>query len=133
MYFPFLNLKAARCALADFTIRHTEELVFWVRADGSFAFVSRPVVELLGYSIAEWNRLRVPDILTDYDDAERDRLRERIDAAGRHHVRANLRCKDGTTRTVEAVNNRVEAYGETFNVSFCRLLYGGGGARRPPR
>ena len=110
-------------ALAAFTLANGNGFTFWVRPEGTFAYVSPAMLRLLGYSQAEINELRAKDVLVDFEEVDRDKLRKRIDNSSSYLVRATLRKKDGTTVSVESLNNSVPVDGVSYNVAFCRVIF----------
>lgn len=123
MFTIFNDHHPAWRVLAHFTLWETDECVFWVRESGLFAFVSQPMLDLLGYLPAEMETMHVTELLADYAPANRDRLQRRSGAAGTRYARERLRRKDGGLLTVESRNTHVEVGGEVYNVGSCRLVF----------
>lgn len=110
--------------LLRLTLENARDMIFWVRADGSFLYVNPAVSSRLGYSEEELYRLRASDILTDYDAEERRFLREEIQADGPTLIRATLLKKDGSSFPVESNNQLVNFEGEAINCAVCRDITG---------
>ncbi|WP_273445871.1 PAS domain S-box protein [Neolewinella agarilytica] len=106
--------------IAHFSLQNAEEMIFWVREDGSFEYANPAAIKALGYTATEFYRLTASDILADYNEDERDGLRERIDTNSSLLVRAALRRKDGSTFPVESSNNSIVIDGKKLNCAFSR-------------
>lgn len=114
--------KPIHQSLARFSLDRCSELIFWVRADGSFAYTNPAVHRALGYGAEELASLTAQDILHDYDGEDRVALRAEIDGCECRIIRATLRRKDGSLLPVEARNHTHTVGGETFNCAVSRPL-----------
>ncbi len=106
--------------LAEFTINHANELIFWVNEAGHFLFINTTALNLLGYGPDDIKRLKVSDILADYEDDDRQDLRDVIDTRGHHVARATLLLKNGDTVPVESINNSIKIDGQVINCALAR-------------
>ncbi|PHI18605.1 hypothetical protein CEQ90_17030 [Lewinellaceae bacterium SD302] len=106
--------------LAKFTINHANEMIFWVNDAGHFLFINATALNLLGYSSEDIKKLKVSDILADYEDNDRQDLRNVIDTHGSHIARATLLLKNGSTVPVESINNSINIDGQVINCALAR-------------
>lgn len=110
--------------LAYFSMENSSEMIFWVRPDGSFYYVNPAVRRALGYTLEELSEMKATDVLSDYEDAERKALRQRIDTNGKHIIRVSLVTKSGRTIPVESINNSINVGGQVINCAFVRDITG---------
>ncbi len=106
--------------MAYFSIKHTPEMIFWVRSDGSFYYANPAACEALGYTSLEMASLKAQDLLVDYDHNDRENLRKKIDDTGKYLIRLNLLRKDGSSFPVESLNKSIHLGNEVINCSFAR-------------
>ena len=89
-------------------VEHSVDLFFWVREDSKILYTNQAVCELLGYSHAELDRMRVGDfdleITSDFWPEFTQILRQQ----GSYSFESRLRAKDGTIWPVEITANLLQ-------------------------
>jgi PAS domain S-box-containing protein len=106
--------------LTQFTIDHSNEMIFWVRPDGSFAYVNQAVCERLGYTQDELLTLHAEDIAPEFIQSARHDL---WDDLRKHRYREhefNLKTKKGEVFPVFSTFNHIRFKGQEYNCAFSR-------------
>ncbi len=57
-----ISLRSEEMYLAQYTIEHSKEMIFWIRADGSFYYTNKKASEIFGYTSEELAQLNVTDL-----------------------------------------------------------------------
>jgi PAS domain S-box-containing protein len=110
----------AALRLAQFTLDHAGDAVFWLGPDAAFTYFNDAACEMLGYSREELLRMTVHDINPGHPKevwpAHWAELQQRKSLT----FEANLRTKDGRLVAVELTANHLEFEGREFHCSFAR-------------
>jgi PAS domain S-box-containing protein len=124
LWVAFVRDVSERRAVTD-ALRRTQaavdkarEAIFWVRSDGSFAYVNERACELLEYTREELMRLKVPDIspsTSPWEERHRRRRQEGAVVFERVH-----RSKSGREFPVEVSISVMQFEGEEYNCVYTR-------------
>jgi PAS domain S-box-containing protein len=107
--------------LGQFSIEHANDYIFWVRENGSFAYVNQSACQRLGYTWEEFQEIDVTTINT-RPPAERPGLWEQLRQKKSLVIETELRSKAGERVPVSAALNYIVYEGEAYNCVFCRDL-----------
>jgi PAS domain S-box-containing protein len=107
-------------ALADFTIEHLEEAVFWIDASARVRRVNAAAAASLGYSREELVQLRVPDFNPDVSEAWWADHWARFQVQPTQIFEALHRGRDGRDFPVQVHSRFIEFEGEAFVCAIVR-------------
>jgi PAS domain S-box-containing protein len=106
--------------LAQFSLDHAGDAVFWLGPDAAFTYVNDAACHLLGYSREELLRMTVHDVNPGHPKevwpAHWAEFKQRKSLT----FEANLRTKDGRSVAVELTANHLDFEGREFHCSFAR-------------
>lgn len=103
---------------AQFSIKYAPEGVFWVRSDGSFAYVNDTACHIMGYSRQELLALSVFDIDPALPEEAWSGLWQQLKQNKVARYETQHRTKDGHVIFVEVLSNYLEYEGQEYNCSF---------------
>lgn len=93
-------------------------MVVWSRADGRIIYVNAQACETLGYTREEMVRLRVPDLVVEFDPARFEAHNRELDTRGRHNFELTHRAKDGRQVPVAVQASRMMVNGEMLTCAY---------------
>jgi PAS domain S-box-containing protein len=106
--------------LTQFTIDHSNEMIFWIRPDGSFAYVNQAVCERLGYTQDELLTLRAEDIAPEFLQSARQDLWDHLRKHRYVEYEFDLKTKKGELFPVFSTFNHIQFKGQEYNCAFSR-------------
>jgi PAS domain S-box-containing protein len=99
---------------------NASDLIFVIYVDGTFAFVNRKFLKILGYSETEVMKLKISDVVhPDQLDAFR-KSQELLLSTPELTIESILVCKDGSLINVEGTLNSVVKFGRPYQI---RVFY----------
>lgn len=106
--------------LAQFTLDHAKEMIFWETADGRFLYSNMAVQEHLGYSRRDILNMKACDIVHNYSDEERHSAWEELSASRHMDREMGLRAKDGSVIPVYCSFSLIRFKDQEINCIFAR-------------
>jgi len=106
--------------LAEFSLNHAADSVFWLNAKGRFVYVSDTTCRQLGYSRQELLSLGIFDISEDVSDDSWKERWEQLREAGSRTFETHHQTKGGERVPVEVNANVFEYDGREYCCSFAR-------------
>jgi|GEM_PF-762769 len=103
---------------ARFTVDRATIAIFWVRRDASIADANAAACGLLGYSLDEMTRLRLPDFDPEYCEERWPQHWEALKGRQSISFASRLRRKDGSAIDVIISDHRLSFGGEELNCAF---------------
>jgi len=95
-----LEVKS-RLDLAQFVVDHATDEIYWMRPDGSFAYVNQSACSTLGYTGEELRKLSVCDIDPDFQVGRWSRHWRELKEKGRVLLETRHRTREGRVFPVE--------------------------------
>jgi two-component system, sensor histidine kinase and response regulator len=108
--------------LTQFSLDSALDAAYWIRPDGSFAYVNRAACAMLGYSIDEVLNLNVEDIFVEIALVGWADLYENIKETGSLQVEMTSRRKDDPTFLVDMSATYLDYSGREYIFAFIRDL-----------
>ena len=114
--------KAAEEALrlTQYTVDNVGEAAFWIRPDGSFAYINEATCRQLGYTREELLSMNVADIDPDFPAERWPGHWARTRLLGTLTIESQHRRKDGTTLPVEIRVHHLTFDGQEYHFAFAR-------------
>ena len=109
-------------SLAQFSLDHAADAVFWITPDARFVYVNKAACESLGYSSAELLTMTVHDIDPDFPSDIWPEHWQQIRQKGSFTFESHHRTKDGKIFPVEISVNYLEFDGREYNCAFVRNI-----------
>ncbi len=106
--------------LTQRTVDRAAMRVFWIRPDGSFAYVNEEACRSLGYTKEELLAMSVHDIDPNYPEAGREKQWQRIRDAGALTYETVHVDRSGNTAPVEVTSNYFQTEGVELSLAFVR-------------
>jgi PAS domain S-box-containing protein len=108
----------ARLQVTQFSVDNTADAVFWVRADGSYAYANKSACRMFGYGREAFLRLKTADLNPEHRGEAWRKHWEELRNQGSLRFETSLLKKDGSPLLVEITANHVEFGGQEFNCAF---------------
>ncbi|MBU0485275.1 MAG: PAS domain S-box protein [Proteobacteria bacterium] len=106
--------------MAYFTIDTASDAIYWVRADGRFAYANQSAARQLGYSPEELRQMSVFDIDPNFKTEDWQDHWQKLQKHGTLILEAIHRAKDGREFPVEISANYNQFNATAYNVAFSR-------------
>ena len=106
--------------LMKFSVDHASLAVFWIRADGTLAYVNAAACRALGYSEAELLKQTVFQVSPGLSAANWPSHWHDVQVRGSFTLDIELRRRGGDALPVEMTVNYLEFGGEAYNCAFAR-------------
>lgn len=106
--------------LSQFSLDKVSDLIFWVRTDGSFAYVNQAVCERLGYTRKELMKMSSLQITYGFEPGQRVDLWERLRREKHLEGKFELITKSGEIVPVLSTNSYLQYEGEEYNCAFSK-------------
>ncbi|HMQ49249.1 MAG TPA: sigma 54-interacting transcriptional regulator [Saprospiraceae bacterium] len=106
--------------LSQFTIDNANEMIFWVRPDGSFFYVNHAVCERLGYTRQELMKLTSIDLAPAFTNVARETMWEELRRKKYMEYQIELTTKSGKTFPAVSTLNYIKFKDQEFNCVFTR-------------
>ncbi len=110
--------------LAQFSLDHAGEAVFWLGSDAKFLYANRAACRSLGYPREELLKLRVYDIAPDLTPEAWPGRWEQTKARGTVTFESRHRARDGRVFPVEVTVNHLRFGGHEYHCVFARDITG---------
>lgn len=108
----------ARLQVTQFSVDNTADAVFWVRADGSYAYANKSACSMFGYSNEDFLRLKTVDLNPEHRGEAWQKHWEELRRQRSLRFETSLIKKNGSPLLVEITANHVEFGGQEFNCAF---------------
>jgi len=108
--------------MAEFTVDHAKEMIFWITQDGTINFANEQVRKKLGYTRREVLNLKAFDLSPDFPEEIWEEHWENVRENKVLEVETTLRRKDGTLFPISATILHLVYKGIEYNCSFVRDL-----------
>ncbi|NTV13588.1 MAG: PAS domain S-box protein [Desulfobulbaceae bacterium] len=106
--------------LTQFAMDSTADVVFWLRQDGTYFYANRAASDLLGYTAAEFQTMKVADVNPEHQDDVWQRHWRELQEQRVLRFESTLYKKDGSPVPVEIAANFVEFQDQAYNCAFVR-------------
>lgn len=113
-----LEAKNEDLQLTQFTIEHANEMIFWVRPDGTFQYINRAVCDRLGYTKDELMSQSSKLINVRLEGEQREYLWAKLRKERYVEHEGWLKAKDGTIFPIFATLNYIKFKNEEFACVF---------------
>ncbi|QHT66143.1 PAS domain S-box protein [Rhodocytophaga rosea] len=115
-----LKLSEEAARLAQFSIDHASDSVFWIGPDASILRVNKTACLLLGYTEEEMLRMKVADTDPNYSEEVWPEHWQELREKKNMIFESAHRTKDGTIRPTEVSVNYFQYNGKEYNFAFAR-------------
>jgi PAS domain S-box-containing protein len=109
-----------RLRLAQFTLDHAADMVFWCTPDGRLIYANHVACQRTGYTLDEMRTLSIADLNPNFAQAEWEGSLDTIRKHGVVRLEARHRCHDGTSFPVDVVVTTVEWEATDYFCAFVR-------------
>lgn len=106
--------------LQEFSLDHTQDMIFWARPDGSFAYVNQSVCDHLGYTKQALMRKNAQEIAPSFDEEARNALWEELRSTQFLEHEIELKTSTGDLFPIYSTLYYVKIGNEEFNCVFSR-------------
>ena len=104
--------------LADFSFKNVFSPITFIREDGSIFYYNEAIATLLGYTVSEFEKLTIFDILNSYNNEQWQERWNNVTQNIRLTLNTRLQKKDGSWIDAEIRTNRINFGEEDLNCSF---------------
>jgi PAS domain S-box-containing protein len=112
--------KSRRLEFAMRTLEHSNDMIFWVRKDGSFAFCNSAVERVLGYAVEECMEMTVMDLDPKYTKQRMKDTWEKLRSGKSLQLEAALKHKNGSLVPVDVHTYYIRFQHEEYRCSVIR-------------
>jgi PAS domain S-box-containing protein len=106
--------------ITQFSVDTAADAIFWIRADGSYAYANKAACDLLGYSNPEFSQLKTFDLNPVHQGPAWLAHWQQLKGQGSLRFETVLLGKDGSWVPVEITASYVEFHQQEYNCAFAR-------------
>ena len=106
--------------LAQFSIDHAKDAIFWIRSDAGFFYVNNAACRLYGYSYQELLSMTVHDIAQDFPREAWPYRWQELKRRGSVIIETRHRARDGRLFPVEITDTFLTFKGQEYSFAFVR-------------